>query len=462
MTTPSTPASSGLSRGAFLRAAAVTALAPTILARPAEALAHGGRHGHRFAGDWRLPAHDLEGTRAADRGPGGLAIRWRQPVEGGLTGAPLILDGLAVAASLGAEVAAFDLEDGSERWRRPFEPAVYGSGDGQVSLGFFGGAAACGHRVVMASDRVRCLDLRDGTTLWEAEPLRGPSDDDYFWGPPVIAAGLVLLGSGAGSEATVTRGRVSAYDLHDGSLRWSTPLVPEGANGGGVLAPVTVDLSTGSVWAATGAPYVPPPQPVPGASALVELSLRSGRVRWQDDVHPGDTLGLDLNSAPVLSGSTIGVTGKDGVWAWDRRTRARRWHVQLTPATPSGGGTAGPTNGPEGGPIAADGDRFLVLSNDEDRAVSVAASLDRKRGRVRWQADLGGLTFAAPAVAGERLFAATASGFLEVLRTRDGSSVARVPLGVPSAGAVAIGERRVLVGVGAEPFLPGGELVCVG
>jgi hypothetical protein len=225
---------------------------------------------------------------------------------------------------------------------------------------------------------------------------------------------------------------------------------------------VTDDRSTGSVWAATGAPYVPLPQPVPGASALVELSLRSGRVRWQDDVHPGDTRGLDLNSAPVLTRSTIAVTGKDGVWAWDRRTRARRWHVQLTPATPSGGGTAGPTNGPEGGPIAADDDRFLVLSNDEDRGVSVAASLDRRRGRERWRSDLGGLTFAAPAVAGGLVFAATASGDLEVLRTRDGSSVARVALGVPSAGAVAIGERRLLVGVGAEPFLPGGELVCVG
>ena len=193
-------------------------LAPTILARPADALAHGGRHAPPADGDWRLPAHDLEGTRAADRGPRGLAIRWRQPVAGGITGAPLILDDLAVAASLGAEVAAFDLDDGAERWRRAFEPAVYGSGDGQVSLGFFGGAAACGRRLVMASDRVRCLDLRDGSTLWEAEPLRGPSDDDYFWGPPVIAAGLVLLGSGAGSEATATRGRVSAYDLHDGSL----------------------------------------------------------------------------------------------------------------------------------------------------------------------------------------------------------------------------------------------------
>ena len=43
MTTPPPRAPGGLDRGAFLRAAAVTALAPTLLARPADALAHGGR-----------------------------------------------------------------------------------------------------------------------------------------------------------------------------------------------------------------------------------------------------------------------------------------------------------------------------------------------------------------------------------------------------------------------------------
>ena len=71
---------------------------------------------------------------------------------------------------------------------------------------------------MVASDRVRCLDARTGATIWETAPLRGTTGDDYFWAPPVIVEGIVLLGSGAGSEATETRGRLTAYSLEDGSL----------------------------------------------------------------------------------------------------------------------------------------------------------------------------------------------------------------------------------------------------
>jgi hypothetical protein len=239
-------------------------------------------------------------------------------------------------------------------------------------------------------------------------------------------------------------------------------MVPEGGNGGGVLSPVSVDRRIGSVFAATGSPYIPQPANIPGTDALVELALRDGSVRFVDQVHPADALGLDFNSAPVLAQQVIAATAKDGVWAWSRRGRKRLFHVQLTPATPAGGGSAGPTNGPEGGPIAADDHAFYVLSNDEPRGVSVAAAVHQRTGSVRWRRDLGGFTFGAPAVAGPWVVAATASGDLEVLRARDGVRVARVPLGVPSAGAVAAGGRRLFVGVGAEPFLPGGELIALG
>jgi outer membrane protein assembly factor BamB len=446
-----------LRRDAFLAAAALGILAPGALAGRAAA---GGGPG--AGGDWPQAAHDLSATRSTRRAPRGLAVRWRRPLAGGVTGPAVAVDCLVVAASLGGEVAAFDLADGRERWRRAFPPAVYGSGDGQVALGFFGGCATAGGRVVVASDRVRCLRLRDGTSLWEAAPLRPPGGDDYFWGAPVIACGLAIVGSGAGSEATATRGRVSAYRLADGALRWSAPMVPEGANGGGVLSPVSVDPLRRAVLVGTGSPYLSGPPDAPGASSLVELALDTGAVRWSDRIHRGSAPGLDVNSAPVLAGGVVAVTAKDGVWAWDRRSRARLWHRQLTPATPAGGGPPGPVNGPEGGPIAAGGGGLLALSNDGDAGHSVAAALERRTGEVRWRSDLGGLTFAAPAVAGDRLCASTASGDLEVLRLADGSRVATVALGAPSAGAVSAAGGRLLVGVGAEPFLPGGELVCIG
>jgi outer membrane protein assembly factor BamB len=379
-----------------------------------------------------------------------------------MTGPPAVVGGRVVAASLGGEVAVFDLADGRERWRRRFDPAVYGTGEGAVALGFFGGCAVRGGRVVVASDRLRCLRLRDGALLWEAEPLREEGGDDYFWGAPVIAAGLVIAGSGAGSEASDTRGRVSAYRLADGGRRWSTPMVPKGGNGGGVLSPVTVDPARRAVFAGTGAPYLPVPGANPGTCSVVELALDDGRLRWSDQIHPGDRLGLDVNSAPVLTRHTIAVTAKDGVWAWDRASRTRLWRRGLTPATPAEGGPAGPVNGPEGGPIATDGRSFHVLSNDGDAGHAVAAALDGRTGEVRWRTDLGGLAFAAPALAGDVLCATTASGDLEVLGARDGRAVARVALGGPSAGAVAAANGRIVFGIGAEPFLPGGELVCVG
>jgi outer membrane protein assembly factor BamB len=455
------PAAEGgprLSRGAFLGAAALAVVAPGLLAR--RAAAAGGTVA--VHGDWPQAAHDLSATRATRRAPKGLAVLWGRPLTGGLTGPPVVVDHVVIAASLGGEVAAFDLADGRDRWRRAFEPAIYGSGEGAVALGFFGGCAVADGRVVVASDRMRCLRLRDGALLWEAAPLRPPGGDDYFWGAPVLACGLALAGSGAGSEATATRGRVSAYRLADGALRWSTPLVPKGANGGGVLSPVSVDPARGAVFAGTGAPYLPQPGSNPGTCSVVELALEDGRLRWSDQLHPGDLLGLDVNSAPVLTRHAIAVTAKDGVWAWERRSRARIWRRGLTPATPAGGGPAGPVNGPEGGPIASDGRRFYALSNDGDAGHAVAAALDARSGEVLWRRELGGLAFAAPALAGDLVCATTASGDLEVLGARDGLPVARVPLGGPSASAVSAAHGRLLLGVGAEPFLPGGALICVG
>lgn len=448
-----------LPRRDFLAGAAAVAAAAVVGgAVPARALGGGWSGGAR----WSQVAHDLSASRVSARGPEGLDIRWRRPIAGGLTGPPLIVGRHVVAASLGGEIAMFDLADGRERWRVELGRASYPGAEGPVELGFFGGCAVEGGRVVAASDRLHCLRLSDGSVLWQGEPLAPPGGDDYFWGAPVIACGLVLAGSGAGTEATATRGRVSAYRLADGVQVWSTPMVPAGANGGGVLSPVSVDPARRTLFAGTGAPYIPQAGANPGTSSVVELSLRDGRLLWSDQVHPADTRGFDVNSAPLLTPRVIAVTAKDGVWAWDRRTRRRIWQRGLTPATPADGGPAGPVNGPEGGPIAGDARGLYALSNDGDAGHAVAAALDPRTGSVRWRTDLGGLTFAAPALAGDLLCATTASGDLEVLRARDGHPVARIPLGGPSAGAVAAAGGRVVFGIGAEPFLPGGEVICVG
>lgn len=392
--------------------------------------------------DWPSAGHDLAATRAAPVGVRPAPrVRWVARMAGGVPGAAAIAGRTVVAASLGGEVAAFDLLTGQERWRvaPPRE-------------GFFAGPAIAGDRVVVASDRALALDLRTGRTLWTADSLRAGDSDDFFWGPPTVVAGLVLIGSGSASEEARTRGRLSAYDLRTGRLRWSAPTVPPGANGGGVMGPPTVDLLAGKAYITTGAPYAGPA--APGASSLVEVRLADGAVTWTSPSDQPD----DLNSAALLLGRYAFATGKDGVHAWNRVARTHVWHTAITPPAAQ----PGPTDGPEFGPLATDGRRLYALSNDNDAGTVTAAALDPRSGAIAWRTGLPGFAFAAPALAGGQLWTATAAGTLHALDLRDGAPRAAIDLGHPSASAIASASGYVLAGTGAGDDLPGDTLSAIG
>ena len=239
-------------------------------------------------------------------------------------------------------------------------------------------------------------------------------------------------------------------------------MVPDSGNGGGILGQPSVDLRGGKVYVATGAPYAPQPGANPGTDSLVELRLRDGTIVWADQLHAGDTLGLDLNSAPVLIGDLIAVAGKDGFRAWNRRTRRRLWHVQTTPNSPAPGAPADPTTGPEGGPIASDGIRVYGLSNDSGAGSCVAAAIDPGKGGVLWQTTLPAFSFAAPAIAKDALAVPGSDGTLRLLAPDTGAVTAELSLTEPSSGAPSVSDGSVLVGTGAGPFLPGDSLVSFG
>jgi outer membrane protein assembly factor BamB len=447
------PGSTGVNRRELLARGAAGALALAgwrlLPAEPAEAAP---------TGDWTSSARDLAASRHAPRAPRGLNERWRLTMAGGVTGTPALVGDRVLAASLGGEVLAADLENGRVAWRRHFPTARYGDRD----LGFYGGPAVSEGRLVVASDRLRCLNARTGKTIWRSAPLRSTTSDDYFWGPPLIVGGLVLAGSGSGSELPTARGRLSAYSLGDGRTVWSTPMVPPGANGGGILAPPTVDRRRGSVWVATGSPYKTVSGPNPGTSAIVEIGLRDGRVRWSDQVYPGDTRGFDFNSAVLLLGRRAMAANKDGIYAWDRIARRRLWHRRLTPASERPGGTAGPSDGPEGGPIATDGKRIFAVSNDGARQQFTTAALDPATGRVIWRRSLGGLVFAAPLSAGGTLIVPGAFGTVYEFDAATGRARDDGALSEPSACAPSSTRGRVFTGTGAAPFLPGDSLICLG
>ena len=412
-----------------------------------------------------MTARDLDARRWTDEAVGGLREQWRRHLPGGVPGTPSLVGSTVYAASFGGDVVAAELATGHERWRRSFPLAHYADATtmvGSRNQGFFAGPAVAGDDVIVAWDRMLSIDTTTGATRWEAPPLRTAQSDDYFWGAPVIAAQMVFAGSGSGAEEAPTRGRVNAYDLRTGNKLWSTATVPPSGNGGGVIGPVSVDLVRGELYAATGSPYTTVSGSNPGTASLLVLDVSTGALLWEDQVHASDGSGLDLNSAPVLAGSRVFVTAKDGVYAWDRFARIRLWHTQLTPAQAAPGVPAGPENGPEGGPIASDGERVYALSNDNASASFIAAALDPATGRVIWQRSLPGLATAAPIVSAGVVYTASAAGLLHALRATDGAALGVAILREPSSCSPAVADGRLVVGTGAAPYLPGDSLICLG
>jgi outer membrane protein assembly factor BamB len=412
-------------------------------------------------GSWPLPAHDLSATRHGAPLTGVKEL-WRASFPGGVPASAAVLGDRVYAASAKGEVAALSLRDGKPAWRVSLGAATYGSGKAVRKLGFFGGVAASPAGVIVASERAHCLDPVTGATRWVAAALRTSTSDDYFWGAPVLVNGVALIGSGSGGEVPTARGHLTAYRVADGKLLWSTALAPPSGNGAGVIGPASVDPRAGVVYVATGAPYQKARGSNPGTCSLIALRLSTGAVIWHDQVFPGNSTGFDFNSAPVIVGRRLFATNKDGIFAWDRVDRRRLWHTRITDPLAGGLKSAGPTGGPEGGPIATDGRRVYALSNDLASQGCVAAALAPTDGKVLWRTPLPAPTFAAPALAGSELCVAGSDGTLRVLGSATGKILASTVLGQPSSAAPALANGRLFVGLGAQPYIPGNSLVCIG
>ncbi len=157
------PLSSRVTRRALLQAGAGLALA--VAAEPAAAHRPPTRPWRpAHDDDWPLPAHDLAATRAGER-LRGARVRWRATFAGGVPASAALAGGAVHVASAAGEVAALALADGRERWRRTLGTASYGSGADRRELGFFAGVALAGRRMLVASDRLFCLDAAGGATV---------------------------------------------------------------------------------------------------------------------------------------------------------------------------------------------------------------------------------------------------------------------------------------------------------
>lgn len=439
---------------------------------------------HPHPGDWPSHGWDAHQTRHNTResiiGPDNvsrLRLLWEFDADSGITGTPAVVGNRVITGSWDGHVYALDRRSGRLLWKYDAGVRTYPP---NRKLGVFASPAVAGRAVYIASDRLVALDLESGKLLWERIIGAPARTHEYFWAPPLFHKSRLYAGVSGGSESD-TRARMVCLDASSGVLRWTFFIVAPDVAGGALIAPPSVDLGTNTLYASTGSPFRLRRGRLKYSCSLIALDAITGKLRWADQVHPHDTRNLDLNCPPMLITASrdgrrtrlIVVGGKDGMRAWDRSTRKRLWHVQLTPSPPfrppveastqtKTQETQHATTGPEFGPTAAaEGLVFLASNNNSDKSCQIAG-LEAGSGEIRWLHCLPAFQLGPISVANGILYLGLIDGRMRAWRANNGELLWESPQGQPIAGGPAIAHGMVFVGTGAGEYLPGNRLLAFG
>ena len=220
---PEADRGTGITRRALLAAVAPPPAPGPSIGRCGE---HRLASGPFFGGAWPMAHHGLmAGARPPFRL--GLRERWRRPLAGGFPGAAAVVRGRCYAASYaGGEATRASSTGRGAAGAGRCRSRSTGRGDPQASRRPRRQPGPDARRL-----RPRLLPRRGtGATLWRPSrcerrhptTTRGPAGA----GRPAGPGWLGLRQRGGGDP-----GRLTAYDLGSGALRWSTPMVPPDGNG---------------------------------------------------------------------------------------------------------------------------------------------------------------------------------------------------------------------------------------
>lgn len=416
---------------------------------------------------WTQFGHDLANTRL-DRDPTAITAEsvatlepdWSLDGVVGVTGTPVVADGVVYVADWQGTVHALDAATGEARWTRELGGSIPGS------------VPVADDAVFVASGTtLRRLDQATGEIEWEATTHRHPFA--MASSSPVVADGLVVQGVASG-EVTVPqtdytfRGSIGAWDAETGERVWRRFLTPGDETGGagvGIWSTPAVDLERGVVYVGTGNTYEEPTAPL--ADSLLALDLRTGEVVWSTqftnpDVFAagaGGGVDADVGVGPNLWTSEgrdlVGAADKAGTYyALDRDSGDEVWATTLTPGSMLGGAIGG----------AALVDGVLVVTsnvgNPENNAptnASKVAALDPADGAVVWERDLEGTVYAPVSAIPGVAFVSTGLGDLLALDTGSGDVLWEFRAPAPVGSGPSIAGDHLLWGYGYTLFGPPGE-----
>ena len=471
--------------------------------------------------DWLYHTHDYSGARyvALDQidtsnvGRLAPACVFQMGEAGPFQTGPIVYDGVMYVTTLRSTVA-MDAASCRQLWRHEWTPRGRWLGINNRGVAIKDG------RVVRATSDgyLLALDATDGELLW-ARQIGDSSIGETFTMPPLIYDDLIVIGP-AVSEYGI-EGWVGAFRLENGEPVWHFNTVPGARDGTGTWGnPQGIRLGGGAVWSPlsfdpdTEELFVAVSNPAPDLPAhlrpglnlytnsVVALDIRTGDLRWYDQLVPNDYHDWDVTQvSPLFSvdvdgreRSLVATAGKDGyLRVLDRDTRERLYQTpvarvenQDVPLTREGvhscpginGGVLwnGPAYDPEAGLIyvgAIDwcstfglveevrfvpGQMYLggTVRPDREQAGRVTA-VDALDGSVRWtytsgRPVLGALT----ATAGGIVFVGELTGDLVALHAETGEALWRFQTGGPiGAGVVSYGvaDRQYVAVASGDPSI---------
>ena len=386
--------------------------------------------------DWSSAGFDDESTRYQPN-PGlkagdvpKLTLKWAFSMSGG--GQPTVIGDWLFTTNRSGKFYALDAKTGCVHWVvndvvSRTTPLVV-----RASISPSGWATF----VAVASRVVRAFDAQTGAEIWKSEVLED-HQSSVMSGSPVISGARIFVPISSIEEATAMRkdyvccsfrGSLAALDLKTGKQLWKTFMITAplqtihrqgkdllGPAGAAVWATPTVDAKRGLIYVVTGDSYTD--VDTDGADAVVAIDMKTGRVKWRNQVtaHDNFIIGCgpnaagncptavgpdyDFGASPILftrkGGKQVLLAGqKSGIaYGFDPDSGALLWK------TPVGAGSA--LGGIEWG-IAADRDYLFVPISDilrlrvagltpgltpsgEIPAKPGISALDPATGRIVWQ-----------------------------------------------------------------------------
>lgn len=346
-----------------------------------------------------------------------LKLKWAFSMPGG--GQPIVIGDWLFMTNRGGKFYALDAKSGCVRW------AIADGESRATAVLIRSTVAPSGWMALIGASRtrtVRAFDAQSGSELWHSEVLENYSAA-AITGTPVIAGDTLFVPLSSGEEVVAMqgsypccrfRGSVVALDVNTGRTRWRThtiqePLHSTHKNANGVMlqgpagAPVwaspTADAKRGLLYVVTGDSYTD--VPTRGTDAILALEMRTGKVRWRNQVTAADNFiqgcfpnapkgpncpspvgpDFDFGASPVLMTQPDGhqvliAAQKSGiVWGFDPDSGHRRWDTRV------GAGSA--LGGVEWG-IASDGQNIYAPTSDIGQILNEVSRAFGKPENPQW------------------------------------------------------------------------------